>query len=404
VRRVAITGIGILSCLGHDLETVAEALQNGRSGVKLVPERKELGFNSALAAPVGDFPMPALGKGFERQLGRNGRMAVACGLMAIADAGIARQDLGGERAGVIVGNAGNMEEIFQLIQRKYTTKRKLTALAMARTMTSTVSANLSIFFKMRGQCMTIGTACASGAAAIGEAAQLIRLGKQDRMLAGGVQEGSWEFDILFDSLRVFSNREDSPQQASRPFDSDRDGLVPAGGCGLVVLEDYEQAVKRGARIRAELIGYGINADGYTMTTPSGEGAIRCMKLALADAGVAPDRIDYINAHATATPLGDAAEAQGIAAVFGEHPYVSSTKSMTGHELGAAGATEVIYTLLMMERSFIAPSINIGQIGDDCRGIRIVAGEAIDRELDVTLSNSSGFGGVNTSLILKKCTS
>jgi len=393
--------MGIISCLGHNLETVAEMLRNGRSGAKLIPERKELGFRSALAAPVTDFPMPDLDKGFERQLSRNGRMAVACALMSIADAGIAQQELSGERTGVIVGNAGNMEDIFQLIHKKYTTRRSLTALAMARTMTSTVSANLSVLFQLRGQCMTIGTACSSGATAIGEAAQLIRLGKQDRMLAGGVQEGTWEFDILFDALRVFSMREESPQEASRPFDKDRDGLVPAGGCGLLVLEDYERAVKRGARIRAELLGYGINADGYTMTTPSGEGAVRCMKLALADAGLLPERIEYINAHATSTPLGDAAEAQGIAAVFGDRPYVSSTKSMTGHEIGAGGATEVIYTLLMMERSFVAPSINITQIDEDCQGIRIVANEAIERELNITLSNSSGFGGVNSSLILKK---
>jgi len=401
MRRVAVTGMGVLSCLGHELETVAEMLRNGQSGVELIPERKELGFQSALAAPVKGFPMPDLEKGFERQLSRNGRMAVACALKAIADAGIPQEELSGERTGVIVGNVGNMEDIFQLIHKKYTTKRKLTALAMARTMNSTVSANLSVFFHSRGHCMSICTACASGATAIGEAAQLIRLGKQDRMLAGGVQEGSWEFDILFDSLRVFSNREESPKQASRPFDKDRDGLVPAGGCGLVVLEDYEQAVKRGARIRAELLGYGINSDGYTMTTPSGEGIVRCMKLALDDAGLPPDQIDYVNAHATSTPLGDAAEAQGIAAVLGEHPYVSSTKSMTGHEVGAGGATEVIYTLLMMERGFVAPSINIAQIDDECRGIRIVANEAVDAELKTTMSNSSGFGGVNTSLIFKK---
>ena len=223
----------------------------------------------------------------------------------------------------------------------------------------------------------------------------------DRALAGGVQEDSWEAACQFDALKAFSVREHEPTKASRPFDKHRDGLIPSAGSGLLVLEELEHAQRRGARIYAELIGYAFTSDGYDMTIPSGEGSVRCMRLALEAAGIRPDEVDYINAHATSTPLGDVSEARAIAEVFGKRPYVSSTKSMTGHELGACGSNELIYTLLMMRDQFIAPSINLDELDPKCDGINLVANHAIDAKIDVVASNAFGFGGVNTCVILRR---
>jgi 3-oxoacyl-[acyl-carrier-protein] synthase-1 len=228
-----------------------------------------------------------------------------------------------------------------------------------------------------------------------------RTGHQDLCICGGTQEDAWESVCHFDALQAFSLREHEPTRASRPFDKHRDGLVPSAGCGIVVLEELEQAQQRGARIYAELIGYALNSDGYDMTIPSGEGSVRCIEQALRDAGITPEQVDYVNGHATSTPVGDAAEARAIATVFGKRPYVSSTKSMTGHELGAAGSNEVIYSLLMLEHGFVAPNINIQEIDPECAGISLVANEAIQAKLDVVASNSFGFGGVNTCLILRR---
>ena len=221
------------------------------------------------------------------------------------------------------------------------------------------------------------------------------------MIAGGTQEMSWEFNCNFDALRVFSQREQEPALASRPFDKSRDGLVPSGGAGMLVLEEYEQADARGAKIYAELIGSANNADGFDMTTASGEGGVRCMRLALDDAGIGVADVDYVNAHATSTPVGDSLEAKSIQEVFGDGPWVSSTKSMTGHEIGAAGSNEAIYTLLMMHEGFVAPSINIDEIDEECAGLRIVADGAVETGVEVALSNSFGFGGVNTVLVFKR---
>lgn len=401
MQRVAITGIGIVSSIGNNKNEVLDSLRQGRSGVELVPERRELGFTSCLAGTIKNFVPPVMPKENQRQMGRGGFLAVQAAREAIEDAGLDSGLIAHERTGTIVANSGNMQDIYQLIYRKVVERKKLTAMALARTMASTISANLSVLFGMRGQCMTLANACASGATAIGQGAQAIRLGIQDRMLVGGAQEGSWEYDILFDALRVFSRREDDPTGASRPFDKSRDGLVPSAGAGFVILENYDQAVARRARIYAELIGYATNSDGAKMTTPSGEGSIRCMQLVLADARVNADEIDYINAHATSTPVGDAAEAEGIYEIFGSKPLVSSTKSMTGHEIGAAGATEIIYSLLMMAEGFVAPSINLYEPDEACHGLHLVANEAVDASLNLIMSNSFGFGGVNTALILKK---
>lgn len=296
-----------------------------------------------------------------------------------------------------------MEEIYQLIHRKQTAKKNITTMALARSMISSVSANLSVLYQTRGHCSTVGAACASGAMAVAQGTQAIRSGEQDCVIAGGVQEGTWEYDILFEALRAFSKREDRPTEASRPFDKNRDGLVPSGGCGFVVLEEYERAEHRGATIYAEIVGLATNSDGNDMTAPSGEGSVRCMKLALADARLTEDQIDYVNAHATATQIGDIAEARSIAKVFGDRPHVSATKSMTGHEIGAAGCTELIYTLLMINHGFVAPTINLDDVDEECQGMRVVANQAVEMDIDIAMSNSFGFGGVNTVLIVKRPT-
>jgi 3-oxoacyl-[acyl-carrier-protein] synthase-1 len=264
-----------------------------------------------------------------------------------------------------------------------------------------VSANLSVLLGTKGYALTVSAACATGALAIGLSSQLVRWGLQDVCICGGTYDDGWENVCHFDALQAFSVREDDPVRASRPFDKHRDGLVPSAGAGVVVLEELEHAQRRGARIYAELIGYALNSDGYDMTIPSGEGSVRCMELALRDAGITPDQVDYINAHATSTPVGDAVEAQAIAKVFGKKPYVSSTKSMTGHEVGAAGSNEVVYCLLMMEHDFVAPNINIEEIDPQCVGINLVANQAVETRLGIMASNSFGFGGVNTSIILKR---
>jgi len=348
-----------------------------------------------------DLPPPLVPKRALRQMGQGSYIAVPAVQQAIRDAGIEEEALQNDRTGIIIGNSGNMLDTYDQCNRFYALHEKLGGTALQRVMASSVSANLSVLLGTRGYCMTVSTACASGATAIGQACQLIRWGLQDRVICGGVQEGTWAYDCNFDALRVFSGREDEPQRASRPFDRYRDGLVPSGGCGIVVLEDGETASARGARVYGEVLGFGSNADGYDMTLPSGKGSEHCMELALKDAGLGPGDVDYINAHATSTVAGDAAEAKAIARVFGKKPLVSSTKSMTGHEIGAAGSNELIYTLLMMGHGFVAPSINIDEVDEACQGINIVANQARETEFQIAMSNSFGFGGVNACLIVKR---
>ncbi len=401
MNRVVITGIGIINCLGHHPDQVVHALQNGISGIIAVPERREMGFNSCLAGTVKNFQPPEVPKKLARQIGHGGLLALTAARQAFQNAQCDENLIRNDRTGIIVGNSGNMHDIYQNCYTKKNLGKKLTGMALPRTMASSVSANLSVIFGTRGHTLTISSACASGATAIGLGAHLIRTGLQDRVLAGGVQEGSWEYDCNFDALRVFSRREDQPDKASRPFDKFRDGLVPAAGAGFVLLESRELAQKRNSPAWAELIGFASNSDGHEMTTPSGSGSTNCMKLALKDAAISPDLIDYINAHATATPVGDIVEAQGIRDVFGENTPVSSTKSMTGHEIGAAGSNELIYTMLMMKHRFIAPNINIEQIDEQCGPINLIANQAVNADIRIAMSNSFGFGGVNTCLIVRK---
>lgn len=401
MRRVAITGMGILCCLGNSLNEVLIALREGRSGIEFIPERKEMGFHSCLAGTLRDLTPPEIPKKYLRQMGLGSYLGVHAVKQAIAGAMLKERDIQNGGTGVIIGNSGNMLDTFEQCSNFFDRGKKLGGNALQRVMASSVSANLSVLLGTRGYCMTVSTACASGATAIQQGYHLIKSGFQDRMICGGVQEGSWAFHCNFDALRLFSRREDEPTKASRPFDKYRDGLVPSAGCGIVILEDYEQARRRGAPIQTELIGCGTNSDGFDMTVPSGMGSVKCMELALRDAGIDAEEVDYINAHATSTVVGDVSEAQAITELFGKRPLVSSTKSMTGHEIAAAGSNELIYTLLMMQNDFIAPNINIEEIDEKCQGIHIVANHAINAPIRVAMSNSFGFGGVNTCLIVKK---
>ena len=401
MRRVVVTGIGIISCLGNNQRDVLAALQAGRSGIGLSPERKALGFRSSLAGRITGVDPPDVPKRNLRQMGPGTCFGVHAVRQALEDAGWEPTRIQSDRTAVIIGNAGNSQDTYRQCHMFRDEGLKLGGTALQKVMADTTSANLSVLLGTRGYTLTVSAACATGAAAIGLAFQLIRGGLQDRAIAGGVQEDTWEAFCHFDALKAFSVREDEPTKASRPFDRHRDGLVPSAGSGLLILEELEEARRRGARIYAELIGYAFASDGSDMTIPSGEGSLRCLRQTLQDAGIRPDEVDYINAHATSTPVGDVSEAQAIAEVFGKRPYVSSTKSMTGHELATCGSSEVIYTLLMMRDRFVAPNINLDELDPQCAGINLVANHAIEARIDVAASNAFGFGGVNTCLVLRR---
>jgi 3-oxoacyl-[acyl-carrier-protein] synthase-1 len=336
-------------------------------------------------------------------MGPGSYFAVDATRQALEDAGLDPLRIHTDRTGIIIGNVGNMRDIYKQCRAVHDKTMKIGATSLQKAMNCSISANLSVLLGIRGYSLTITAACATGAAAVGLGAQLIKTGIQDLCICGGVQEDSWESICHFDALEAFSLRENAPNRASRPFDKDRDGLVPSAGCGIVVLEELEHARKRGANIYAEVIGYAFASDGYDMTIPSGEGSIRCMKQALQDSGINSDQVDYINAHATSTPIGDPVEAHAIATVYGKSPFVSSTKSMTGHELGAAGSNELVYTLLMMKHNFVAPNINLDEIDPTCEGIHLVGNEPVDAQINFATSNSFGFGGVNTCIVIRRYT-
>jgi 3-oxoacyl-[acyl-carrier-protein] synthase-1 len=401
MHRVAVTGMGLVSCIGNSPREALESLRLGRSGIELIAERKSLGFRSAIGGRIKGLMPPDIPKRNLRQMGPGSYFAVHATLQALEGAGLALHQLQNERVGVIIGNIGNMQDTYRQCRMFHDRTQKLGGTAYQKVMGDSVSANLSVWLGTKGHSYTVSAACATGALAIGHGAQLIKAGLQDLCICGGVQEDSWEYFCQFDALQVFSAREDEPTKASRPFDTARDGLVPSAGCGIVILEEMEQARQRGAKIYAELMGYAFTSDGHDMTAPSGEGSVRCIALALRDAGVLPDQVDYVNAHATSTRVGDVIEAQTIAQVFGKGPYVSSTKSMTGHEQGASGSNEIIYTLLMMEHNFIAPNLNLDEVDPQCAGIKLAPSHPFDAKIDIATSNAFGFGGVNTCVVLKK---
>lgn len=403
-QRVVVTGMGAISCLGESLEEIARALREGRSGVVYAPERKERGFRSALMTRLPEVDV----KG---ELDRKARKfmpeaAVYCALAAnraLRSAHLRREQVARPDAGIIIGNDSSSECLPEMMAtlQQYGESHFLGSNMVIKVMNSTVSMNLGPYLGAKGINLTISAACSSGAHALGLAYQLIRSGAQRLIFAGGAQETNWVSMVSFDALNTFSVRHEDPRAASRPFDRGRDGLVPGGGGALLVLESLESARARDARIYGEIVGYAFSSDGDHLTLPSGDGALRCMRAALAAAGIAPRDVDYINAHATSTPQGDQVEAGAIHELFGAAgPPVSSTKSMTGHECWMAGASEAIYCLLMMQDGFLAPNINFEAFDEQTPEINVIA-ETLTGEADVVLSNSFGFGGTNACLVLKR---
>ncbi|AUS05323.1 beta-ketoacyl-[acyl-carrier-protein] synthase family protein [Pseudotamlana carrageenivorans] len=404
MRRVVITGMGIYSCIGKNLQEVKQSLYNGTSGIIFDEKRKPFGFRSCLTGMVD---VPNLKKQLSRRqrisLGEEGAYAYVATTEALENAKITQDYLNTHEVGILYGNdstAKSVVESTDIIREKKDTTLVGSG-AIFKGMNSSVTMNLATIFKLTGINFTVSAACASGSHAIGMAYQLIKSGLQDCIICGGAQEINELAMGSFDGLGVFSVQTDTPAKASRPFDKNRDGLVPSGGGATLIVESYESAVKRGAPILAEIVGYGFSSNGDHISSPNVEGPSRAMKKAIKQANIATNQIDYVNAHATSTLIGDSNEAKALFEVFGEHgPLVSSTKSMTGHECWMAGASEVIYSMLMMQNSFIAPNINLENPDEDASKLNLVS-KTIDKKIDVFLSNSFGFGGTNSALIIKK---
>jgi len=403
VKRVVITGMGIYSTIGKNLYEVRDSLYHGKSGIGLDLSRKELGFRSSL---TGILDRPYLKGMLDRRqrvgMPEQADYAYIATVEALKQANIDQDYLTQIGAGILFGNDSSAIPVIEAID--IMREKKDTALvgsgSIFQTMNSTISMNLSVIFKLKGVNMTISGACASGSHAVGLAYLLIRSGLQDCIITGGGQEINKESMGNFDALNAFSVREDEPQKASRPFDRDRDGLVPSGGAATLILESFESAQKRGAKILAEVIGYGFSSNGEHISVPNIEGPVKSMQMAIHDAGITPGEIGYINAHATSTPVGDAKEAEAIALVFGEkQPCVSSTKSMTGHEMWMGGASEIIYSILMMQNGFIAPNINFENPDEFSAKLNIVS-QTIEKPFNIFLSNAFGFGGTNSTLIVR----
>ena len=401
-NRVVITGMGIYSCIGTSLQEVQASLYEGRSGIIYDAERKKYGYRSALTGAV---PAPQLkellGRRERISMGEESEYAYMATLEAMATARIDADYLKTHEVGILYGNDSVAESVI-LTNDRIREKQDTTLVgsgAVFRTMNSTVTMNLSTLFALRGVNMTISAACASGSHAVGLGYLLLQSGMQEMILCGGAQETNKYSMGSFDGLGVFSMREDTPERASRPFDASRDGLVPSGGAATLVLETYESAQRRGAPILAEVVGYGFSSNGGHISTPNVEGPAQAMARALANASMQASQIDYINAHATSTPIGDANEVKAIHQIFGSQTPVSSTKSMTGHECWMAGASEIIYSILMMQHDFIAPNINIERLDEDSQKLNIIT-HTQERPIRAFLSNSFGFGGTNSALVVK----
>ncbi|NTV52685.1 MAG: beta-ketoacyl-[acyl-carrier-protein] synthase family protein [Candidatus Firestonebacteria bacterium] len=398
-----ITGLGIVSCLGCNLAAVTESLWQGTSGLVLDPERKRMGFRSGLTGALRGWDPAAFGIGrkLSRTMGEPAQYAYAASVQALAQAGFSAEQLDGMRAGLIFGNDSTVRagvESWEALQAEKST-HLLGSGYIFQAMNSTVTMNLATLFRLHGANWTLSAACASGSHAVGQAAMLIRAGLQDVMLCGGAQEINPHCMAPFDALNAFSLRESDPARASRPFDRERDGLVPSGGGAAVILEHPDHARARGAKIYGEVAGYGFSSDGYHLSLPSSDGARAAMQMALADAGVPAEDIDYINAHATSTPAGDAAEARALAQVFPHKPLVTSTKSLTGHECWMAGASEVVYCALMAQGGFVAGNANYREGDADTQALNIPSATVAHQPKNV-LSDSFGFGGTNACLVLK----
>ena len=402
MRRVVVTGMGIVSSIGNDVEEVTQSLKEGRSGISFAPEYKELGFRSHVHGRPSLDPTTLLDRRAMRFHGGGTAWNHVAMDQAIADSGLSPEDISNERTGIIMGSGG--ASTVTIVQAAETAREKgpkrIGPTAVPKAMSSTASATLATWFKIRGVNYSISSACSTSSHCIGNAAEMIQWGKQDVMFAGGCEDLHWTLSVLFDAMGALSSDfNDRPEIASRAYDKDRDGFVIAGGAGVLVLEEYERAKARGANIIAEIVGYGATSDGADMVAPSGEGAVRCMQQAIAGLS---GPIDYINPHATSTPVGDRMEVQAIREVFGSNiPPISGTKSLTGHSQGATGVHEAIYSLLMMKHGFIAGSAHIDTVDPEFADLPLVRERRDGAKLDRILSNSFGFGGTNACLVFQR---
>jgi 3-oxoacyl-[acyl-carrier-protein] synthase-1 len=396
--------MGIVSSIGNNTQEVLASLREAKSGISAGPELKEYGFRSQVQGkPVIDLDA-IIDRRAKRFMGDTAAYAFVAMQQALTASGLEEKDIVNERTGLIVGSGGPSVDVIVKaadITRENRSPKRIGPFAVPKAMSSTCSAVLSTWFKIKGVNYSISSACATSAHCIGNAAEMIQYGKQDVMFAGGGEQLDWELSALFDAMGAMSSKfNDTPARASRAFDKDRDGFVIAGGGGILVLEELEHAKARGARIYCELVGYGATSDGHDMVAPSGEGAVRCMKQAIATVN---GPIDYINAHGTATPVGDVTEVNAMREVFGERmPPVNSTKSLTGHSLGAAGAWEAIFSILQMKNGFIAESANIDELDPEIADAPIVRSRIDGAKLERVLSNSFGFGGTNATLAFQRC--
>lgn len=402
MRRVVITGLGIVSCLGNDKDTVSANLRAGRPGIRYNPSYAEMGLRSQVSGSV-DLDLEALiDRKVYRFMGNAAAYAYLAMEQAIKDARLSPEEISNPRVGLIAGSGGastlNQIEAIDTLRDKGV--KRIGPYRVPRTMSSTVSACLATPFRIKGLNYSISSACATSAHCIGAAMEQIQMGKQDMIFAGGGEEEHWSQSCMFDAMGALSTQyNETPEKASRAYDANRDGFVIAGGGGMVVVEELEHALKRGAHIYAEIVGYGATSDGYDMVAPSGEGATRCMQQALS---TVVDPIDYLNTHGTSTPVGDVAEIKAVRTVFGDKaPAISSTKSLSGHSLGAAGVHEAIYCMLMMEGNFIAGSANIDSLDPEVADMPITRETRENVQLNTVMSNSFGFGGTNATLVLKR---
>jgi 3-oxoacyl-[acyl-carrier-protein] synthase-1 len=402
MRRVVVTGLGIVSSIGNNKAEVLDSLRQGRSGITFAEEYRAMGFRSHVHGSLKINPDDVVDRRWRRFMGDGAAYNYIAMQEAIADAGLAEGEVSNERSGLIMGSGGPSTRA--LVQAADTARekgpKKVGPFVVPKAMSSTNSATLSTAFKIKGINYSISSACSTSAHCIGNAAEIIQLGKQDIIFAGGGEELHWTLSVLFDAMPALSSGyNDTPERASRPYDANRDGFVISGGGGVLVMEELEHARARGAKIYAELAGYGANSDGFDMVQPSGEGAVRCMRMALATLDCP---VDYINTHGTSTPVGDVKELEAMREAFKDRvPPFSSTKSLTGHSLGAAGVHEAIYSLLMMENDFIAASANIETLDPGAAGMPIVRERRDNVKLNCVLSNSFGFGGTNAALAFKR---
>ncbi|MDP1626075.1 beta-ketoacyl-ACP synthase I [Parvibaculum sp.] len=405
MRRVVVTGMGIVSSIGNNTQEVIGSLREGKSGIEKSDVYAEMGFRSQVHGNLKINLDEAVDRRARRFMGDGAAYAWVAMEQAIRDAGLEESDVSNPRTGLIVGSGGPSTKAIVAAADMARTEpvkgpKKVGPFAVPKAMSSTCSANLSTWYKTKGVNYSISSACSTSANCIGNAAEMIQWGKQDVMFAGGGEELDWTLSVLFDAMGAMSaKRNNEPHQASRAYDKDRDGFVISGGGGIVVLEELEHAKARGAKIYAEIVGYGATADGADMVAPSGEGAVRCMKMALQNV---KEKVDYINPHATSTPVGDIPEINAIREVFGaDMPPISATKSLTGHAQGAAGVHEAIYTLLMMQSGFIAASANIDEIDPAVADANIVRKRIDNADINLAISNSFGFGGTNATLALQR---